>query len=137
MAGSRSGVLPGGHDQFAAPEGFERDLDSGLRKTGRVRKRSQTRDDRFPFVPSSLAVKIEINEISRWSLVVSNEIAHQDVQNVILDGNGLFEASHGKTKERMGIMKSIRRRPLIDFEQEKESRSGSIRSGFNFEFVIS
>ena len=124
MAGSRRGVLPGGHDQFATPEGFERDLDSALGKAGRVGKRTQTRSDGFPFVPSSLPVKIEIDEISRRSLVVPNEIAHQDVENVIVESNGLFEARHGKNKkEGMGI-KSIRRRPLIDFEQEKESRSG-------------
>lgn len=40
MAGSRGGVLASGHDQFAAPEGFKRELDSAFGKTGSIRKRS-------------------------------------------------------------------------------------------------
>jgi hypothetical protein len=31
-------------------------------------------------------------------LIVPDQIAHQDVENVVVDGNGLFEARHGESE---------------------------------------
>ena len=96
MAGRRRGVVASGDDQFAATQRCERDLDCAFGKTGRVGKRAETRDDPSPFGPRSLSVKIQINQISGWLLIVPDQIAHQDVENVVVDGNGLFKARHGK-----------------------------------------
>jgi len=41
-----------------------------------------------------LTVQVQINQVSRRFLIVRNQIAHQNVENVIVDGNGLFEAGH-------------------------------------------
>jgi len=96
MAGRGGGVLTSGDDQFAAVQICQADLDGAFGKAGRVGKRSQTRDDWFPFLPRGLAVKIKINQISGWLLIVPDQITHQDVEHVIVDRNGLFEARHGK-----------------------------------------
>jgi len=43
-----------------------------------------------------MAVKIEVNQISCGLLVVPNQIAHQNVENIIIDGNGLFKPGHAR-----------------------------------------
>ena len=95
MTRSGGGVVAGSDDQFAAAQVCEGGLDGAFGKAGRVGKRSQTRGDRFPFLPRGLAVKVQINQIGGRLLIVTDQIAHQDVENVIVDGNGLFEARHG------------------------------------------
>lgn len=53
-----------------------------------------------------MPIKIDIDQKSGWLLIVSDQIAHQDVENVIVDGNGLFEARHARRmKEEVRIMK--------------------------------
>ena len=52
----------------------------------------------FHFLPCGLPVKARINQIGGRLLIVTNRIAHQDVGNVVVDGNGLFEARHGKVR---------------------------------------
>jgi hypothetical protein len=47
-------------------------------------------------VSHCLAVQVQINQISRGLLVVPDQIAHQHVKHVIVDGNGLFEARHSE-----------------------------------------
>ncbi len=94
MAGSGRGVVAGGDDQFTAAQVCESDLDGAFRQARCVSDRAETRGNRFPFLPRCLAVKIEINQISGWLLIVSDQIAHQNIENVIVDRNGLFEARH-------------------------------------------
>lgn len=74
----------------------ERHLDCALRQARCLRNRSETRYDWFPLAAHCLAVKVQINHISSRFLVVCDQIAHQDVEDVIIDGNGLFEARHAK-----------------------------------------
>jgi hypothetical protein len=102
MAGDGGGVVADGDDQFAAPQVCDSDLNCTFGKACRVGKRSQTRNDRSPFLPHGLAVKIQINQISRWMLIVSDQIAHQDIQNVIVNGNGLLEARHSERMKEEG-----------------------------------
>jgi hypothetical protein len=33
-------------------------------------------------------------------LIVPDQIAHQDVENIVVDGNGLFEARHRKVRSK-------------------------------------
>ncbi len=88
------GVVALVDDQFAATQLCEGELDGALGKTGRVGERSYTRNDWPPSLPDSLAVKIEVNQIRGWLLIVPDQIAHQNIANVVVDGNGLFEARH-------------------------------------------
>ena len=94
MAGSRRGVVADTDDQFATAQVCEGGLDRAFGKASRVRKRSYARDDRFPFLPRGLAVKIQINQISSWLLIVPDQIAHQDIENVIVNWDCFAEARH-------------------------------------------
>ena len=107
MAGSCRGVVPGGDDQFAAAEVYEGDLDGAFGKAGRVGQRSQTCGNWFPFVPGGLAVKIEINQIRGWLLIVPDQIAHQDVEDVIVDGNGFAKPRHGASRSETATVCAI------------------------------
>lgn len=94
MARSSRSMVACGGDQFAAAKGCDGDLDCAFGKASRVGKRSQTGGHRLPFLSRGLAVKIKVNQISGWPLVVTDQIAHQDVENVVVDAHGLFEARH-------------------------------------------
>jgi hypothetical protein len=93
---TRSGrrVVALSDDQFPSAQRCEGDLNGTFGKASRVGERSYTGDDRLPFLSRGLSVKKEINQIRRRLLIVPDQIAHQDVENVIVDGNGLFEARH-------------------------------------------
>jgi len=82
----------GRDDQFTATKVFERGLDGALRKPGLVGECSQTRGDKLPFAARSPAVKIQINKISRRLPVVAANIAHENIEDIIVDRDGLFEA---------------------------------------------
>ncbi len=45
-------------------------------------------------VPGGLTVKIQIDEISRRLAIVADEVAHQDIEHVIIDWNGFAETGH-------------------------------------------
>ena len=38
---------------------------------------------------------MKINQIRGRLLIVSNEVAHEDIENVIVNGHDFFEARHG------------------------------------------
>ena len=81
-------------------------MHSALGKTGRVGKRAQTKSERLPFVSRSLAIEIQIYQIGSGLLVVADDIAHQNVEHVVVDRDGLFEARHfGRMKEEGGWKK--------------------------------
>ncbi len=94
MARRGRGVIAFRDDQLTAAQGLKGDLDCTLGKACRVGKRSYARRNRFPSLPRGLSVKIDINQIRSRLLIVPDQIAHQDIENVIIDGNGLFEARH-------------------------------------------
>ena len=50
--------------------------------------------------PSDLLQKgrIVMSKQPNILLIVTDQIAHQDVENVVVDGNGLFEARHGEVR---------------------------------------
>src|SRR5439155_8846239 len=94
MARSGGGVVACGDDQFAAAPVCESGLDGAFGKARCVGKRSYARDESFPILPRGLAIKIQINQISGWLLIVPDYIAHQDIENVIVEWKGLAEARH-------------------------------------------
>ena len=82
-------VIAGGDNQLASVQVLQRGLDGALRKTGRFRERAQTCGHRFPFRARGLAVEMQVNKIRGRLAVVPDDIAHQDVDDVIVDRNGL------------------------------------------------
>ena len=95
MTGSGRGVVALSDDQFPAAQCLKGNLDSALREAGRIGKCSYTRDDRLPSFARSLTVKIEINQISGRLLIMSDQITHQHVENVIVNWNGFAKSRHG------------------------------------------
>ena len=53
----------------------------------------------FPVASNSLAIEMEISKVGGGLLIVSDQVAHQHVQNVVVNGNDLFEARHRKRKK--------------------------------------
>jgi hypothetical protein len=94
MFGNRGSVVRRGDDQFASTQICDGRLHGALGEASRFCQHAQTRGDRFPFMPRGLTVKIQINQIGSRLLIVPNQITHQDVEHVIVDRNGLFEARH-------------------------------------------
>lgn len=80
-------------------------MDGAFGQPGCVGDCAHTDDDVAPFISCGLAVKVQVNEIRSRFLVVPDQIAHEHIQDVIVDGNGAFETRH---KERM--KEEVRRR---------------------------
>ena len=61
-------------------------------KPGGIGDRAYTGANRAPFLSCNLAVKMQINQIGSRLLIMADQIAHEHVEDVIVDGNGLLEA---------------------------------------------
>src|SRR2546423_9284867 len=83
-------------DQLAAAQEIESGLDGALRKARGFGKRAQTGGDRLPFLARGQAEEIKVNKIGGRLTIVADDVAHQNVEDVIVDGNGLAEARHGR-----------------------------------------
>ena len=86
-------------DQLPAPQKIERGLHRGLRQAGFYREQAQTCRDRFPFRPGRPAVEMKINEIRGRLSIMPDDIAHQDVEDVIVDGNCFAKTRHVQKDE--------------------------------------
>ena len=86
-----------GADQFAAAKSCQGNLNGAFRQARCICNRAETRGDRVPFLPCGLAIKVQVNQISGGFLIVADQIAHQHVENVVIDGNGLFESRHARS----------------------------------------
>ncbi len=90
-----SGVLAFGLDQLAATQQFERSLDRTLREARLIRKHSQARGDRAPSPPRPSSIERQVNEVGRGLAIVTDNVTHQDVQDIIVDRNCLTKSRHG------------------------------------------
>ena len=88
------GVIAGADNQFAAAQVLQRGLGGALGKAGRFREHAQTRRHRSPFGPGRLAEEMQINEMRARLSIVPDDIAHQNVEDVIVDRNGFAETRH-------------------------------------------
>jgi hypothetical protein len=70
----------------------KRCVDGAFGETGFVRDRAHTGADGPPSTSRCLAVQVQINEVGGRFLVVSDQVAHQHIQNVIVDRDALFKA---------------------------------------------
>ena len=71
-------------------------MNGAFRKPREVRDRARTGTDGAPFGSCGLGVKVQINEIRRRFLVVTSQIAHQHIDDIIINGDRLFEARIAK-----------------------------------------
>jgi hypothetical protein len=69
-------------------------LHGALREAGRFGKNAQAGSHGFPFLACGLAVEVEINEIRGRLAIVAHDIAHEDVEDVVVDGDGLADTGH-------------------------------------------
>jgi hypothetical protein len=83
----------------------ERRMDGAFGQPGCVGDCAHTGADVAPLVSCCLAVKVHVNYKRGGLLIVPDQIAHEHIQDVIVDGNGAFETRH---KERM--KEEVRRR---------------------------
>jgi hypothetical protein len=65
---------------------------------------AHTDADTAPFVSCGPAIKVQINDKGGWFLVVSDQIAHKDIEHVVIDGNSLSKTGH-----RESITEELRR----------------------------
>jgi hypothetical protein len=88
------GVVANGYNQLAAAQILERSLHGALGKAGRFCEHAQTCGHRFPFRARGLTIEMQINEISGRLSIMPDNVAHQDVEHVIVDRNGLAKTRH-------------------------------------------
>jgi len=96
MPRRRGRMLTISGNQLATSQTLECGLDRALGQSGGFRQGPQTKVDWLPFVSDGLPVEIEINKISGRLLIVPYNVTHQHIENVVVDGNGLFETRHTK-----------------------------------------
>lgn len=74
-------------------------LDGALRQARFFRDRTQTGLDRFPSCPRSQAEEMKVDQIRRWLTIVADDVAHQNVEDVVVDRDGFAESGHAKSKK--------------------------------------
>lgn len=94
MGRHRSGMNARCLHQLAEMQGSESALDCAFGQTSFIGQHAQTGIDRLPALASSAPAKIKIDEECGRLLIVSHDIAHQHIQNVIIDRYGLMETRH-------------------------------------------
>lgn len=78
----------------------ERSVDRAFGESRCISDCAHTGADQSPLVSCSLAVKVHVNHKRGGLLIVPDQVAHQHIQEVIVDGNGAFETRHtGRMKE--------------------------------------
>ena len=87
-------------DQLPSAQKLEGGLDGALRKARRFREHAQARRDGFPSLPRGQAEEVEINEIRRRFLIVPDDVAHQDIDDVIIDRDRLAKSRHRRSLRR-------------------------------------
>ena len=72
----------------------ERGVNGAFGKSRSVGDRAHTGADVTPFVSCGQAVKVQVNYKSGRLFIVPDQIAHEHIENVIVDRNGLSETRH-------------------------------------------
>jgi hypothetical protein len=74
----------------------ERGVDGAFGESCCVGDRAHTGANVTPFVSCSLAVKVQVNHKRGGLSIVADQIAHQHVEHVIIDGNSPFKTRISK-----------------------------------------
>ena len=94
MGWHRGGMSARRLHQLAEMQRSEGALDCAFGQAGFIGQHAQTGVYRSPALANGAPGKIKIDEKCRRLLIVSDDIAHQHIQNVIIDRDGLMEARH-------------------------------------------
>jgi hypothetical protein len=78
-------VLVRGGDQLTAAKKLKGRLDGAFRETRPFREEAEAGGHGFPFRAARLAVEVEINEIRGRLPIVADDIAHENVEDVVVD----------------------------------------------------
>jgi len=81
-------------NQLAPPQPFQGDLNRAFGEAGSFRDHSQAGADWPPSLPLRRAIKMKVNEKSGWLMVVSNQVGHQNIENIIIDRDRPAETRH-------------------------------------------
>ena len=76
-----------------------RTLHCALGKASFIGQHAQTGFDRLPVLTGGAAGKIKVTEEGRRLLIMPDDIAHEYVENVIIDRNGSVEARHARKEK--------------------------------------
>jgi len=78
---------------------YKRSVNDAFGKSSCVSDCAYTGADMAPSVSRSLTVEVQVNHKRCRLLIVPDQIAHQHIQNVIVDGNGLSKTRHNQKDE--------------------------------------
>lgn len=69
-------------------------------EAGNFRKRPQTSRYRLPLVAGGLAVKPQVDKVGGRLTIVTDDIAHENIEDIIVNRNDLLESRHvgGRTR---------------------------------------
>ena len=81
-------------DQLTTMQSGEGELDGAFREAGFLRDRSETGADWPPTLPLCGAVETEIDEEGGRLAIVPDQIAHENIEDIIIDRDSLVEARH-------------------------------------------
>jgi hypothetical protein len=87
-------VIARSDDEFAPAQTRERGVNGAFGKSSCIGERPQTDRDGFPFRRNCSAIEIQINQIGGRLLIVADQITHENVEDVVVDWNGLLEPRH-------------------------------------------
>ena len=80
--------------QLAEVQRRKRALHGAFGQAGFIGQHAQAGFDRLPVLACSAAGKIKVNQKGSRLLIMPDDIAHEHVENVIIDRNGSLKASH-------------------------------------------
>jgi len=80
--------------QLAEVQRRKRALHGALGKPGFIGQHAQAGFDRLPVLACSAAGEIKVNQEGSRLLIMSDDIEHEHVENVIIDWNGSVKARH-------------------------------------------
>jgi hypothetical protein len=96
MGGYGGAMRARGFHQLAILQLRDCALHRAFGKTGFVSEHTQAGLDRTPALPGGTAGKIKVNEEGGRLLIVSDNVTHEDIENVIVDRDGLVKTRHGE-----------------------------------------
>ncbi len=80
--------------QLAEVQRRKRALHGAFGQAGFIGQHAEAGFDRLPVLAGGAAGKVEINQEGRRLLIMPDDIAHEHVENVIIDWNGSVKARH-------------------------------------------
>src|SRR5438093_10445980 len=94
VARNRGGVRRCGDDQLAPAQVCKCGLHGTLGEAGCICERAQTGWHGFPFRARGLAVKIKIDEIRRRLAIMPDEVAQEDIDDVVIHWDCFAKSGH-------------------------------------------